>query len=195
MRKRSCATAEDWHGIGLMSAFESLTDAVEIEPAISLALTHDGKPRVVVLGKDETGARQIAYFACDAGCDEDNWSGSLISNSSSIGAGLDLALDAHDLPRFATRSATTSDWRTATRSRVLARRANGIWRRSSTPRRSRPTTSSCGRTAMSARGSCIALRSRSMPMGERASAIKRATSAAASTTRTKTSPIAKPERT
>jgi hypothetical protein len=95
-----CATADDWHGIGLVAAFEIEYEAVAIEPAVSLALTHVGAPRVVVLAKDDAGARQIVYFACDEDCSEDHWQGSIISNNAAIGPGVDLALDAQDLPRF-----------------------------------------------------------------------------------------------
>jgi hypothetical protein len=98
--ERGCETEADWNGLGLFGAFESETDAVKMRPAVSLALTRAGAPRVLVLGRMEGGKRSIVYFACDRDCAKDNWEGSIISNHDRIGAGLDLALDRDDHPRF-----------------------------------------------------------------------------------------------
>lgn len=45
--------------------------------------------------------RCISYFACDADCTGDHWRGSVLSDHDKLGAGIDLALDANDHPRFA----------------------------------------------------------------------------------------------
>ena len=96
-----CQTETDWNGIGLYQAYESLTEAITMAPAVSLALTRAGGPRVLVLGKNpESGAKQIVYFECDGDCAKDNWRASGISDHSQIGPGLDLALDRNDRPRF-----------------------------------------------------------------------------------------------
>lgn len=96
-----CELAENWIGTGIMPAFSSAYDAVTIDPEVSLALTSEGKPRMLVLGKDEAEERNVTYFACDEDCTGEGWLGTILSTGSELGAGLDLALDADDHPRFA----------------------------------------------------------------------------------------------
>ncbi|MBX3187592.1 MAG: hypothetical protein KF819_11280 [Labilithrix sp.] len=96
-----CAREDAWEGTALSLAFESELDAVRIPPAISLALTKAGQPRVVMLGMfEDTMKRNITYLACDARCTGDGWVGSVLSGNEKIGAGVDLVLDANDKPRF-----------------------------------------------------------------------------------------------
>lgn len=95
-----CTTEDDWKGIAFLPAYESSLEAVNVRPAVSLALTKAGAPRVAFLGlRDEK--KSIGYFECDANCDQDNWRGSIISDHEKLGPGLDLALDANDHPRLA----------------------------------------------------------------------------------------------
>ena len=94
-----CTRPESWSGIGLVEAYASETDAVSIRESVSLALTQDGRPRVLALGRIDD-ARTIDYFSCDADCTGDHWKGSIISQAAQIGDGIELALDADDHPRF-----------------------------------------------------------------------------------------------
>lgn len=96
-----CENEANWKGIGLLPAYENDLEAVKVPPAISLALTKSGAPRVVFLGVTEYGKKNITYFACDTNCGGDNWRGSVLSDHEKLGAGLDLSLDANDHPRFA----------------------------------------------------------------------------------------------
>jgi hypothetical protein len=95
-----CTLSERWAGIALAPAFSSEVDAVAIKPTVAMALTKSGAPRVVVMSESAEGTRNIVYFACDEGCAGDAWMGSVLSQDDAIGAGLDLALDANDRPRF-----------------------------------------------------------------------------------------------
>ncbi len=96
-----CERPEAWSGATLASAFESELDAVSIPPAISLALTKEARPRIVMLGKnEETLKRNLTYLACDAGCTQSGWAGSVLSTHEKLGAGVDLVLDGTDRPRF-----------------------------------------------------------------------------------------------
>jgi len=96
-----CAVDTNWVGHGLVPAFSSLTDVVTIKPAVSLALTRAGAPRVLALGINEAGMRDVVYLACNGDCTNPQaWAGTILSESDDIGAGLDLALDAQDRPRF-----------------------------------------------------------------------------------------------
>jgi hypothetical protein len=95
-----CTKEASWSGTALMPIFQSVYEAVPMDPTVSLALTKDGAPRLLALGKKEDGSRAIAYFACDAGCTGDAWKGTILSDHAKLGAGLDLALDAEDHPRF-----------------------------------------------------------------------------------------------
>ncbi len=100
----SCESPDAWVGTGLMPAFDSDLEAVSIEPAIALALTAGGAPRVALLAKAEDGAKNVMYFECDEGCttaDSDTWRGTILSDMAEIGAGIDLALDAAGSPRLA----------------------------------------------------------------------------------------------
>jgi hypothetical protein len=93
-----CMTMAAWTGIGLGTAFEEQTQ--QIKPSIGLALTAAGAPRVVALSKLETGERSLMYFECDQQCGEDNWRGTLMSKLPQLGAGVDIAVDAKNHPRF-----------------------------------------------------------------------------------------------
>lgn len=95
-----CDDEANWHGTGLAPAYENDLAAVSIKPAISMALTKSGAPRIVMLGVTEFGKQNITYFACDEGCTGDGWRGSVLSDHEKVGAGLDLVLDANDHPRF-----------------------------------------------------------------------------------------------
>lgn len=96
-----CTQDTNWIGQGLVSAFSTQLDAVTIRPAVSLAVTRAGAPRVLALGQNDAGTRNVIYFACDTKCTEaGTWTGTIVSESDEIGPGLDLALDAADHPRF-----------------------------------------------------------------------------------------------
>ncbi len=97
----SCDGESAWNGTALIAAYESELDVVRIPPSISLALTKAGAPRIVVLGMfEDTMKRNITYFTCDENCTADGWQGSILSDHEKVGAGLELALDANDKPRF-----------------------------------------------------------------------------------------------
>lgn len=49
---------------------------------------------------EETMKRNITYFACDEDCTGAGWQGSVLSDLEKINAGIELALDANDRPRF-----------------------------------------------------------------------------------------------
>lgn len=97
----NCDTEDGWVGTALSPAYENDLEAVGIKPAISLALTKAGAPRIILLGMfEETLKRNLTYFECDSDCTGTGWLGSIISDHEKVGAGLDLALDANDHPRF-----------------------------------------------------------------------------------------------
>lgn len=97
-----CGADASWRAVGLANAYTSDTEAVSISPAISMAVTADGAPRIVMLRKNDEGGREIVYFACDAAdCSADgSWAGTILSSGDDLGAGVDIALDADDHPRF-----------------------------------------------------------------------------------------------
>jgi hypothetical protein len=95
---QGCTTEAGWKGIGFVPVFEN--DIEEIRPSLSLALTQRGAPRVLLLGERENGERGLFYFECDEQCEQDHWRGTLLSDHKELGAGVDLALDEHDHPRF-----------------------------------------------------------------------------------------------
>lgn len=97
----SCENEDNWIGSGLYETYEDDIEVVAMKPTVSLALTADGKPRVVVLGKNADGKRNIVYFECEEDCTKDNWHGSIISDHEKITTGLDLALDKAGRPRIA----------------------------------------------------------------------------------------------
>jgi hypothetical protein len=99
--EKDCDVDTNWVGTGLYEAYENSTEVVAMQPTVALALTRAGTPRVVVLGKNAEGNRNIVYFECDEDCTGDNWTGSIISDHESIDTGLDLALDKNDRPRLA----------------------------------------------------------------------------------------------
>jgi hypothetical protein len=96
-----CTNADNWIGTSVAPAFSSMLDAVTIRPAISLELTSDGHPRVLMLAQDENLKRNVTYMACDDGCEAlEGWAGVILSDGDDIGDGLDLELDGEDHPRF-----------------------------------------------------------------------------------------------
>lgn len=97
----ACNALDTWNGIGFLAPYESMTEAVDMHPAISLALTKAGAPRIAQLAKTPEGKKRIVYFECDADCQQDNWRGIGIFESDSLNAGVDLALDENEQPRVA----------------------------------------------------------------------------------------------
>lgn len=96
-----CTQEASWKPVALQTAYSDIYVA-EIDPAISLALTRTGAPRVLLLAKNAQGVRSLVYAECEASCTVDaSWKGGFVNESDKIGAGLDLALDAQDRPRFA----------------------------------------------------------------------------------------------
>jgi hypothetical protein len=97
-----CGAADSFRGIGFVPPYESRVDAVTMLPAVSLALTKAGDPRVALIGKSESGKKQLIYFACSGDCKTlAGWKGTELTSHEAIGSGLDLALDANDHPRLA----------------------------------------------------------------------------------------------
>lgn len=95
-----CQTEDAWHGTGLVNAYKNDLEAVSMAPAVSLALTESGAPRIAVIA-DVDFNREVQYYACDSGCeDTSNWSAIILSDLREIGAGLDLELFG-DKPRIA----------------------------------------------------------------------------------------------
>lgn len=97
----ACNVEGAWNGMGFLPPYESMSEAVTMNPAISLALTKRGQPRVAMLGKTPEGEKRLAYFECDEDCQADNWRGGGVWDSGALNAGVDLALDADDRPRIA----------------------------------------------------------------------------------------------
>ena len=95
---QGCTSEADWHGIGLIPAFEN--DIEEIHASLAMTLTRRGGPRIVALGQREGGKRGLFYFECDEQCDQDHWRGTLLSDHEELGAGVDIALDPKDHTRF-----------------------------------------------------------------------------------------------
>jgi hypothetical protein len=95
-----CQREDTWFGTGLVNAYENDVEAVSMHPAISLALTESGAPRLAVIA-DVDFNRQVQYYACDEACsDTANWRAIIASDLRAIGAGLDLDLY-QDKPRIA----------------------------------------------------------------------------------------------
>ncbi|MDB4973876.1 MAG: hypothetical protein JWN48_2217 [Myxococcaceae bacterium] len=97
----TCNTEGSWNGIGFFPVYESTTEAVDMYPSISLALTKAGKPRVAQLGKTPEGKKIVAYFECDEQCEGDHWKTGFSWTADQFDDGIDLALDKNDHPRFA----------------------------------------------------------------------------------------------
>lgn len=95
-----CSLEDGWQGASLALAYSNRW-VEEIDPAISLALTKQGGARMLLLGKNQSGRRNLTYLSCDGSCTSDqSWSGGVLIESDLIGAGVDLVLDAADRPRF-----------------------------------------------------------------------------------------------
>lgn len=104
----ACTDGSSWIGTGLYAAYSDRY-IEEIDPAVSLALTRAGSPRMLVLGMDEAGGRNLVYLHCETNCTGDGWGGQVLiggEEGGNLGAGLDLALDAQDRPRFAYTAAS-----------------------------------------------------------------------------------------
>lgn len=95
-----CAQEEDWSAVGLAKAYTDHLEAINLTSGVSLVLTKDDHPRLLTLAKGDDDSKQLIYFECDEGCDEGNFTGSILSTSDEINVGLDLALDDEDRPRF-----------------------------------------------------------------------------------------------
>jgi hypothetical protein len=96
-----CGAEGAFRGTGFMPPYESMTEAISMAPAISMALTRSGAPRVALIAKSEAGEKQLVYFACDAECKSgSSWHGTILTQHQVLGSGLDLALDANDHPRL-----------------------------------------------------------------------------------------------
>lgn len=96
-----CTALGSFRGIGFVAPYESMTEAISMTPAVSLALTKAGAPRIALIGKSQAGKKQLLYFACNSNCKEAaSWSGTLLTEHDVLGAGVDLALDANDHPRL-----------------------------------------------------------------------------------------------
>lgn len=100
----NCHRADAWKGGALGVAYRDKTSK-NIDPAVSMALTRNGAPRVLALGADERGTANVQYLACDRDCwdteREGAWSGVSFGANARLGSGVDLALDAADRPRAA----------------------------------------------------------------------------------------------
>jgi hypothetical protein len=97
-----CNKEESWSSSGLITAYTDQYEAFNLTSSLAMALTSQGKPRLIVLGKSAEGEKNLAYFECDDNCtgEGSGWVGSIISTSPDVNVGLDLALDAQDRPRF-----------------------------------------------------------------------------------------------
>jgi hypothetical protein len=72
-----------------------------MHPTISLALTKSGAPRIALLTKSAAEKKQMIYYECNQSCRQGNsWSGTILTEHSALGSGLDLALDGNDHPRL-----------------------------------------------------------------------------------------------
>lgn len=97
----SCNTVGAFNGIGFNPPYENRTEAVSMHPTISLALTRAGAPRIALLTKNDADKKQMIYYECDQSCRQGNrWSGTILTEHSALGSGLDLALDGNDHPRL-----------------------------------------------------------------------------------------------
>ena len=95
-----CDAEDSWVGTGLVNAYQNDLEAVGMAPAVSLALTSSGEPRIAVIA-DVDYNRQVQYYACDAGCEDTSaWRATALSDLREIGAGIDLELF-EDKPRIA----------------------------------------------------------------------------------------------
>lgn len=96
----SCTAVDDWTGTGLAYAYADRW-VRDIEPAIAMDTLADGSPRLLLLGRDESGEPNLTYFECDSSCTtQTRWRGNAMVTSRALGAGLDLAVDAEDRVHF-----------------------------------------------------------------------------------------------
>jgi len=101
----ACEDGDSWVGADLGTAYADPLVS-QMFPAISLALTAGGAPRLALLAANqaEGGAPALVYLECETGCTGDAWEGSLLiggAGAQELGAGLDLALDPVGRPRVA----------------------------------------------------------------------------------------------
>ncbi|WP_434387730.1 hypothetical protein [Melittangium boletus] len=99
-----CTSPSGWKEGELYTTFYGPTEAVRMPPTMSLALTRQDQPRVLLLGADKD-QRNLIYSECDSNCTDDSqWRAQFLLPSGPDGntlrAGLDLALDAQDRPRI-----------------------------------------------------------------------------------------------
>lgn len=95
-----CGNPDAWPATGLARAYVDDLEAISLHSSIGMDLTHDGLPRVVMLGKADDGTKQLIYFECDENCTTDGFHGMVLSTYQNINDGLALSLDAEDRPRF-----------------------------------------------------------------------------------------------
>lgn len=95
-----CTTPDAWNGTGLAPLYESHTE--EFKDSLSLALTNQGKPRLLLIDRlGDNGGKRLVFFECDGQCTEDSgWKGSVLSDLKQLGSGLDLSVDDSGHPRF-----------------------------------------------------------------------------------------------
>lgn len=95
-----CGNPDAWPATGLANAYVDDLEAISLHSSISMDLTRDGLPRVVMLGKADDGTKQLIYFECDENCTSDGFHGMVLSTYEYINDGMALELDANDHPRF-----------------------------------------------------------------------------------------------
>lgn len=97
----SCNSVGSFNGIGFNPPFESRTEAVSMYPTVSLAVTAAGAPRIAVMAESAENEKQLIYYECNQSCrGGDSWSGTILTQHSALGAGIDLALDKQGHPRL-----------------------------------------------------------------------------------------------
>jgi hypothetical protein len=97
-----CNSEEGWEAVGLAYNYVDDLEAFALKSTFDLALTSDGKPRIVTLAKSDGGDKNLIYFECDEDCTSDTgFQGSILTNSDALQDGIDLELTKQDHPRFA----------------------------------------------------------------------------------------------
>ncbi|HEX5658194.1 MAG TPA: hypothetical protein VFX59_13410 [Polyangiales bacterium] len=100
----NCSSVESWlnSGVGFFAPYESSSEAISMKPAVTLALTAQGKPRFAQIHKNQDGVKTVSYFSCDkADCSKpDSFIYAWSYSGTNVHGGVDLALDAQDHPRL-----------------------------------------------------------------------------------------------
>lgn len=97
-----CNSEDGWEAVGLAYNYVDDLEAISLASTFDLALTSDGKPRIVTLGKSESGDKNLIYFECDEDCTSDTgFQGSILTDSPELQDGIDLELTKQGHPRFA----------------------------------------------------------------------------------------------